>query len=1175
MPDTAANVCTTSFLIPNVPIIDVAEIDIFPSGMKANTAQWQDVYINTTNGKEHHFRFLFYYYPDIVNTTVIPMHALREYGWGAHYPINIDDNAYLFNDNNEIIHIHQHHGISYLKHVTTGNEADTQAVIQASRDRLRKQSQQIVANELTGKVAAGYDKNEREITEMEADSVETDMGGHTEEAVGSDSESETAESSDNDSENEATDDDLTDDDLTDDENDTQTTEATQREPKQPNRKMTFMQAHAHFGHARNKHLVKKACTDHHITLTDNTWTQCISCDGNNLKQRTRRGPNAHHIDKSIGAWSLDFKPDIISGNEGYNNKMKHGLVLVNNHTHYIHATTSETKGAGAIKDWIIDFVRTFHVTSLRGDEEFAPLEHLPEMVNVECEFTGGYAPQSNGIAERYVDVLFIRMNTLLHAGNLTYRLWDDAWLHAAAVWNIMPHRDLKGKTPASFHEKGERKYGCPSEYLLPFGTLVWKYTAPPRREKYDTTKAELGLYIGGDKSGYHFFTKSHRPQVERSIKVIEMTPQAFADKHPGDFEDIEFYFDFNMKYKSSRARHASGGDASDSDEDTTSSTTTRSPVNDDELQQSLLLTTMQEAGSALLSTPNPWQRITRNKRGRRTLLLTSRQPQAKGQKATAIQSDTLIPGVMVSFAVSQRKKDKDQSLAAMKKEMHGLIDAKVFQIVPAKYVKGRKTVKLLAKSILKHNGKYKGRAVLDGRDINLDEDVRRLERYTPTAGLEMVKLIVALAKREGMKLAGVDVTQAYIQRAMAEGIIVPVQMDPHLPAEFQVPEGMAAILNAPLYGLPCSGNLWYEFLRMILEALGFQVLATNPGVFVREGKNEKGKMYIATYVDDLLIAYEHQEDYTELLTQLRKKFPMTEQVGNKLQFLGVDIHTSEKGTTLSQVEMADRLITRMQLTEAKAKPAPLPQDATKCTSKSGEALNEDFRTQYRSAVGMLGYLTYTRPDLLYARHFLSRYVQAPTTEHWRMLMHCARYVVGTRNLGLVFKGDRQREHAQEGRSLMQVFVDSDHATDTEDRKSVTGRAVFLNGDYISGESTKQKTPEGSSTGAEIRASANATRTAIGDQITLQMLGRPAVLPTPVMIDNQAAIDIYHSPKLGRKVKYLALDILSCRAYQKQGLVAYEKIDTKENIADMMTKALPGTTIKKLRDKFMVDTQAYH
>ena len=110
---------------------------------------------------------------------------------------------------------------------------------------------------------------------------------------------------------------------------------------------------------------------------------------------------------------------------------------------------------------------------------------------------------------------------------------------------------------------------------------------------------------------------------------------------------------------------------------------------------------------------------------------------------------------MVSFAASQRKKDSEQSLAAMKREMQGLVDAKVFQNVPAEYVTGRKIVKLLAKSMLKHNGKYKGR-VLDGRDVNLDEDVKQLERYTPTAGLEMVKLTVALAKRDGMMLAGVD-----------------------------------------------------------------------------------------------------------------------------------------------------------------------------------------------------------------------------------------------------------------------------------------------------------------------------------------------------------------------------------------------------------------------------------
>ena len=49
------------------------------------------------------------------------------------------------------------------------------------------------------------------------------------------------------------------------------------------------------------------------------------------------------------------------------------------------------------------------------------------------------------------------MRTLLHAANLTFRVWDDAWLHAAATINATPHKDLKGKTPASFHPEGEEK----------------------------------------------------------------------------------------------------------------------------------------------------------------------------------------------------------------------------------------------------------------------------------------------------------------------------------------------------------------------------------------------------------------------------------------------------------------------------------------------------------------------------------------------------------------------------------------------------------------------------------------------------------------------------------------------------------------------------------------------
>ena len=323
-------------------------------------------------------------------------------------------------------------------------------------------------------------------------------------------------------------------------------------------------------------------------------------------------------------------------------------------------------------------------------------------------------------------------------------------------------------------------------------------------------------------------------------------------------------------------------------------------------------------------------------------------------------------------------------------------------------------------------------------------------------------------------------------------------------------------------------------------------------------------------MDDILCCVENDGDYDALVTELKQHFPLTEQIGDELEFLGTKIKTSDTGTTVAQEDMANRIVEKLQLSDAKPKPAPLPQDARKCTSTSGELLNEEFQTLYRSAVGMIGYLTYTRPDLLYARHFLARYARAPTMEHWRMLNHCGKYIKGTATLGLVFRCGNENQKPR-----MQVYVDSDHATDKEDRKSVTGIAVFMNGNYVGGDARKQSTPEGSSTGAEIRASALATKRAIGDKNSLDMMTHSPLLPIPIMIDNQATVDLYHSPKLGRKIKYLAVDILMCRSYKDQGLVSYNKVDTKDNISDMMTKALSGTDITRLRDTFMVDTNKHH
>jgi hypothetical protein len=92
-------------------------------------------------------------------------------------------------------------------------------------------------------------------------------------------------------------------------------------------------------------------------------------------------------------------------------------------------------------------------------------------------------------------------------------------------------------------------------------------------------------------------------------------------------------------------------------------------------------------------------------------------------------------------------------------------------------------------------------------------------------------------------------------------------------------------------------------------------------------------------------------------------------------------------------------------------------------------------TEYRSMVGSLRYLVNTRPDLAYSVGIVSRYMEAPTTEHWAAVKHILRYIKGTINFSVVYLKER-------GKVKILGYSDSDMAGDIDDRKS-SGMAYFF------------------------------------------------------------------------------------------------------------------------------------
>ena len=55
---------------------------------------------------------------------------------------------------------------------------------------------------------------------------------------------------------------------------------------------------------------------------------------------------------------------------------------------------------------------------------------------------------------------------------------------------------------------------------------------------------------------------------------------------------------------------------------------------------------------------------------------------------------------------------------------------------------------------------------------------------------------------------------------------------------------------------------------------------------------------------------------------------------------------------------------------------------------------------YRSLIGNLLYSTATRPDLMFAASFLSRFMNSPSENHYGAVKRMLRYVKGTADFGI-------------------------------------------------------------------------------------------------------------------------------------------------------------------------------
>ncbi|OWZ13835.1 polyprotein [Phytophthora megakarya] len=206
-------------------------------------------------------------------------------------------------------------------------------------------------------------------------------------------------------------------------------------------------------------------------------------------------------------------------------------------------------------------------------------------------------------------------------------------------------------------------------------------------------------------------------------------------------------------------------------------------------------------------------------------------------------------------------------------------------------------------------------------------------------------------------------------------------------------------------------------------------------------------------------------------------------------------------------------------------------------------------TPYRALIGCLLYITTcTRPDVAYIVTQLSRFLENPGQQHWKAAIRVLRYLKGTRDLGIVYNGNK-------GKVELTAYTDADWGSNLDDRRSVSGTMVMISGAPVVFKSKYQRMVVLSSAEAVYMALCQCTQEVLWTRAMLKDLVHKQVGATQVFEDNQNAIAVESNAGYNATTKHMDIKHHFIRENVARDIIDVNYVSTKDQLADMLMKGL--------------------
>ena len=450
-----------------------------------------------------------------------------------------------------------------------------------------------------------------------------------------------------------------------------------------------------------------------------------------------------------------------------------------------------------------------------------------------------------------------------------------------------------------------------------------------------------------------------------------------------------------------------------------------------------------------------------------------------------------------------------------------------------------------------------------------------IHTMAPVGKIVTFRIMLAEMARRGMDLNILDVKSAYLEADLdiAQYMKPPAGVRPPKP-------GQVMKLLKGLYGLRNAGRGWSDKFRADLTSWGFEACNADSCLFQKRSSRDGSLIRILLFVDDMAITCDKGSHlYGDLVKEVEKKYEFSKSEDSHV-FLGMSVtRVSEHVVFLGQQRYLDELLSKYKVKNHKARHSVQPPGVvSKDDCPDCEPGKNPLAKSFREMIGELRWIERcTRPDLATALSELGKVQLNPGQVHMDRLRHLLEYLSTTRDFGITFGVDRPEESV----GPMVGFVDANWGGDRDDYRSRGGYVFKSWGAPVSWASFRLKSVALSSCEAEFMAASEATKQAtwlrylmsdmgygdLGitqfgtlcdrDYIKAKLSGNlhRGEIPITIFEDNKGTIALSENDVLHKRSRHIHIRYMFVRHHFKKGHVELVYVNTKENVADIMTKVL--------------------